>query len=143
MADLALRRSVDGKRWEYVSDYRGQTGYNTETRQPQKIMDIGELPVNQTLLAPTAEFDKWEDGKWVTDLEAQRQTLIENKKSELNTRLSQASERIQVLSDAVELNLETEEEKNELKAWKNYRLQLSRVDISSEQFVFPDMPSLS
>nr|UKE83648.1 tail fiber assembly protein [Pectobacterium sp. PL152] len=32
-------------------------------------------------------------------------------KVELNTRLSQASERIQVLSDAVELNLATEEEK--------------------------------
>ncbi|MEQ9886483.1 tail fiber assembly protein [Pectobacterium zantedeschiae] len=82
-------------------------------------------------------------GKWVTDLEAQRQTLIVNKKSELNTRLSQASERIQVLSDAIELNLATEEEKNELKAWRNYRLQLSRVDINSEQFVFPDIPSLA
>ncbi|UUE59199.1 tail fiber assembly protein [Pectobacterium aroidearum] len=142
LAGLALRRGVDGKQWEHVSDYRGQTGYNTETRQPQKITDIGELPANQTLLVPTSEFDKWEDGKWVTDLEVQRQALIANKKVELNTKLSQASERIQVLSDAVELNLATEEEKNELKAWKTYRLQLSRVDINSPENTFPDMPSV-
>nr|WP_232487355.1 tail fiber assembly protein [Pectobacterium parmentieri] len=95
---------------------------------------------NQTLLVPTSKLDKWEDGKWVTDLEGQRQALIANKKVELNTKLSQASERIQVLSDAVELNLVTEEEKNELKAWKTYRLQLSRVDISSQENMWPDMP---
>ncbi|WP_113625726.1 tail fiber assembly protein [Pectobacterium peruviense] len=140
LADLALRRSVDGKQWEHVSDYRGQTVYNTENRHPQKITDIGGLQGNQTLLVPTSEFDKWEDGKWVTDLEAQRQALITNKKLELNTKLSQASERIQVLSDAVELNLATEEEKNELKAWKTYRLQLSRVDISSPENIWPDTP---
>ncbi|WP_350326475.1 tail fiber assembly protein [Pectobacterium aroidearum] len=141
-AGLALRRSADGKQWEHVSDYRSQTVYNTETRQPHKVTDMGELQASQTLLVPTSEFDKWEDGKWVTDLEAQRQVLIANKKVELNTRLSQASERIQVLSDAVELNLATEEEKNELKAWKTYRLQLSRVDINSPENTFPDMPSV-
>ncbi|MDY4384867.1 tail fiber assembly protein [Pectobacterium aroidearum] len=139
-AGLALRRSVDGKQWEHVSDYRGQTIYNTETRQPKKITDIGALQDNQTLLVPTSEFDKWEDGKWVTDLEAQRQALIENKKVELNTKLSQASERIQVLSDAVELNLATEEEKNELKTWKTYRLQLSRVDVNSFEEALPILP---
>ncbi|MGI8487393.1 tail fiber assembly protein [Pectobacterium sp. S5] len=142
-AGLALRRSADGKQWEHVSDYRGQTVYNTETRQPNKVTDMGELQANQTLLVPTSEFDKWEDGQWVTDLEAQRQVLVANKKVELNTRLSQASERIQVLSDAVELNLATEEEKNELKAWKTYRLQLSRVDINLEGFIFPDAPFLA
>jgi hypothetical protein len=104
---------------------------------------MGELQANQTLLVPTSEFDKWEDGQWVTDLEAQRQVLVANKKVELNTRLSQASERIQVLSDAVELNLATEEEKNELKAWKTYRLQLSRIDINSDEVFFPDAPSLA
>ncbi|MEQ9865495.1 tail fiber assembly protein [Pectobacterium aroidearum] len=140
LVGLALRRSVDGKQWEHVSDYRDQTVYNTETRQPQKITDIGALQDNQTLLVPTSEFDKWEDGKWVTDLEAQRQALIENKKVELNTKLSQASERIQVLSDAVELNLATEEEKNELKVWKTYRLQLSRVDVNSFEEALPILP---
>ncbi|WP_072012323.1 tail fiber assembly protein [Pectobacterium parvum] len=37
---------------------------------------------------------------------------------ELTTKLSQASERIQILSNAIELNLAIEEEKNELKAWE-------------------------
>ncbi|WP_242506199.1 hypothetical protein [Pectobacterium zantedeschiae] len=62
LAGLALRRSVDGKRWEYVSDYRGQTVYNKETTQPQKVTEIGELQANQTLLVPASEFDKWENG---------------------------------------------------------------------------------
>ncbi|MBQ4794842.1 tail fiber assembly protein [Pectobacterium carotovorum subsp. carotovorum] len=141
-AGLALKRSTDGKLWEHISDYRGQTVYNTETRFPMKVTDIGELQANQTLLAPTSEFDKWEDGQWVTDLAAQQQASIVNKKAELSTKLSQANERIQVLSDAVELNLATEEEKNELKAWKTYRLQLSRVDVNSVEAVFPLPPYL-
>ncbi|WCG85038.1 tail fiber assembly protein [Pectobacterium sp. A5351] len=37
----------------------------------------------------------------------------------------------------------TEEEKNELKAWKTYRLQLSRVDVNSDEIIFPDVPSLA
>ncbi|MBA0163966.1 tail fiber assembly protein [Pectobacterium versatile] len=142
-AGLALKRSTDGKKWEHISDYRGQTVYNTETRFPLKVTDIGALQDNQTLLAPGTEFDKWEDGQWVTDLAAQQQASIVNKKAELSTKLSQANERIQVLSDAVELNLATEEEKNELKVWKTYRLQLSRFDVNSVEAIFPLHPYLS
>ncbi|WP_332838419.1 tail fiber assembly protein [Pectobacterium parmentieri] len=139
------KNDLRGSRCQYCpsdcgNEYRGQTVYNTGNRPPQKVTYIGKLQGNQTLLVPTSKLDKWEDGKWVTDLEGQRQALIANKKVELNTKLSQASERIQVLSDAVELNLVTEEEKNELKAWKTYRLQLSRVDISSQENMWPDMP---
>ncbi|MCA6967570.1 tail fiber assembly protein [Pectobacterium carotovorum] len=59
---------------------------------------------------------------------------------ELTTKLSQASERIQILSNAIELNLAIEEEKNELKAWEIYHLQPSRVDINSPENIWPDMP---
>lgn len=46
----------------------------------------------------------------------------------LSARLRDASEKIQTLQDAVDLDMATDAEKNSLTAWKKYRVLLSRVD---------------
>lgn len=79
----ALRRSADGKAWEQVPDYRGQTVYNTETRQAQTVMQFGNLPGNMTFLAPATEFDRWDGMTWVTNREAQQLAAARNVQQEL------------------------------------------------------------
>ncbi|WP_291968388.1 tail fiber assembly protein [Candidatus Symbiopectobacterium sp.] len=49
---------------------------------------------------------------------------------ELTSRLTAANARIKTLSDAVDLDMATEEETALLTGWKKYRVLLNRVDIS-------------
>jgi hypothetical protein len=122
----ALHRTADGKSWEFLPDYRGQTVYSTETRQEQTVTPFGELPDNVTQLKPESEFDAWDGKKWVTDMKAQQAA-----QQALSSRLTVANARIQTLSDAVDLDMATEEETALLTGWKTYRVLLNRVDIST------------
>ncbi|RLM25321.1 phage tail protein [Brenneria alni] len=147
VAGLALRRSADGKAWEHVPDYRGQTVYDTQTRQQQTVDAIGELPDNVTLSAPATEFDIWDGEAWVTDEEAQQQAAAiakqQDAQKELSTRQVMANERIQTLTDAIDLGMATEEETAELEQWKKYRVLLSRIDTAASEIVWPEAPTVS
>ncbi|WP_035346406.1 tail fiber assembly protein, partial [Dickeya sp. DW 0440] len=67
----------DGLSWEVVADFRGQTAYDTCTRQPQVMGTLGDLPEHLTLLAPASEFDRWQDNHWVTDTAAQHAARVQ------------------------------------------------------------------
>lgn len=56
----------------------------------------------------------------------------EARQSILAARLRDASEKMQTLQDAVDLDMATEEEKTSLTAWKKYRVLLSRVDATAQ-----------
>lgn len=56
--------------------------------------------------------------------------------------MSQASQRISVLQDAVELEMATEEEEAALPLWKKYRVLLSRIDANTaDDISWPKMPA--
>ncbi|HGX3642203.1 TPA: tail fiber assembly protein [Escherichia coli] len=76
-AGYTICRSVDLKSWEYVSDHRGEIVYSTETGESKEITAPGDYPENTTTIAPLTPYDKWNGEKWVTDTEAQRQSLID------------------------------------------------------------------
>ncbi|WEF13665.1 tail fiber assembly protein [Pectobacterium actinidiae] len=138
---LALRRSIDGLKWEHVPDYRGQTVYSTENRHPQAITYLGELANDVTLIKPETDFDVWDGKAWVLDSDAQQQSLIQKTKAELATRLDTANTQISTLSDAVSLGIATEAENAQLAAWQTYRVLLSRIDIyTGPEINWPDMP---
>ncbi|MFE8150199.1 tail fiber assembly protein [Brenneria goodwinii] len=144
-AGQALCRSADGKSWEHAPDYRGQAVYDTQTRQQQTINAIGELPDNVTLSAPASEFDIWNGEAWVTDEEALQQAAAAAKQQDaqkdLSTRLATANERIQTLTDAIDLGIATEEETAALEQWKKYRVLLSRIDTGASDIVWPEAPA--
>ncbi|HBB5094770.1 tail fiber assembly protein [Escherichia coli] len=54
--------------------------------------------------------------------------------------LSRASREIQWRQDAVDADIVTEKELNELKEWKHYRVLLMRVDIEIEDIAWPKLP---
>jgi len=50
------------------------------------------------------------------------------KQAILAARLREATQKVQMLQDAVDLDMATDEEKAQLTAWKKYRVLLSRAD---------------
>lgn len=53
--------------WALIDDYRWLPVYNKQTRQRVGINVPGALPAELTLLAPTSQYDEWNDelGAWV------------------------------------------------------------------------------
>ncbi|MCL6324102.1 tail fiber assembly protein [Pectobacterium polaris] len=138
----ALRRSADGKAWEVVPDYRGQTVYSIETRQAQAVTQFGELPGNMTFLAPATEFDQWDGAAWVTNLEAQQLATTKSLQQELAARRATANTQIAELSYAVDLAIATDEEQERLTQWKIYLVTLNRIDLTAASVVWPEAPSV-
>jgi len=56
--------------------------------------------------------------------------------------ISEASQTISILQDAVDLEMATEDEAAQLTAWKKYRVLLSRIDTSKAPDIkWPDRPA--
>ncbi|WP_410015779.1 tail fiber assembly protein [Sodalis sp. C49] len=64
-ANMALVRSLDGKRWEAVADLRGQTAYRISDGVTIRIDFLTALPPSMTLLAPLNSTDRWDGDKWI------------------------------------------------------------------------------
>lgn len=56
------------------------------------------------------------------------------------TLMSEATQQISILQDAVDLEMATDDEKLQLTAWKKYRVLLNRVDTSSSSISWPKKP---
>ncbi|MCD2527318.1 tail fiber assembly protein [Providencia huaxiensis] len=128
---VAIVRSVDGAKWEIVTDNRGKTAYSTETRQPMDVDFIGELPSNLTLLVPKTEFDVWNGKKWVTDTAAQKTMLVEQAEQEKAQRLEEAEQNILMLERKVRLGMATDEEIELLRQWEIYSIKVSDIDTTA------------
>ncbi|MDE9557123.1 tail fiber assembly protein [Xenorhabdus bovienii] len=112
--DLAIRRTADGKMWEYVPDYRGKTAYHTETRQKTTVDYIGELKSVHTLLVPQTPSDSWAGTQWVTDTTALKSHHIRQAEHQKSSLQQQVDFVIKPLQDAVELDMATDTEKSAL-----------------------------
>ncbi|EKZ3211525.1 DUF4376 domain-containing protein [Salmonella enterica] len=66
--------------WSLHEDHRGETVYDTITGNQVCIFEAGPLPENTTTQAPTSSVDKFENGKWVADLN----TALTRKHAEIN-----------------------------------------------------------
>ncbi|KAA1174034.1 tail fiber assembly protein [Photorhabdus heterorhabditis] len=138
---MAVRRTADGNHWETVPDYRGKTVYNTQTRLPQEITELGELPENLTFKQPVTHFDRWDGSKWVTDEAAIKASEIEQAEQLRDTLSKQANKTITLLQYAVDAELASEEEQALLPEWKKYVVLLSRVDVSlAPNIKWPEIP---
>ncbi|MEI7174768.1 tail fiber assembly protein [Pectobacterium carotovorum] len=137
----ALCRSVDGKSWEHITDYRGERVYNTETRLAHYVSQLGELPSNVTLLEPATEFDVWNGKKWVTDTTAQQAAAAKLAQQQLASRKAAAAARINELTYAVNLDIATDAEKAALIEWQRYAVLLSRVDVNAAAIEWPEQPA--
>ena len=58
-----------------------------------------------------------------------KEELVSNAELQKQARLSEATAAIAPLQDAVDLGIATDEEREQLRAWKEYRVQVNRVDV--------------
>ncbi|ELB2792384.1 tail fiber assembly protein [Aeromonas hydrophila] len=130
----------DNGAWILVDDYRGQTAYHKQTRQPVEIDTLGSLPVVLTLTPPSSPFDVWNeqiDG-WVKDDALEDAWLIQQAQSQRQVLMGEASQEIAVLVDALDPSIisdPSDDDQVKLKAWKTYRVELSKID---QQPNYPD-----
>ncbi|MGK4478693.1 tail fiber assembly protein [Yersinia enterocolitica] len=135
----AIVFNEDAQQWEYTEDYRGTEAYDTQTGYSRPVITLGPLPEGFTSQAPTSQFDRWDGSQWVKDEEAEKRHYLAEAEQKKRTLLNEASTKIQILQDTIELGLATETTEAELLAWRKYRVQLNQLDISAA----PDINWLS
>ena len=128
----------DGK-WVLVEDNREKTAFNIETKEAVKIDYLGELKAGFTLLEPF-RFCKWNGEKWVKDKVAENNATIEQNQVMKNSLINEANEKIAVLQDIIDLDMQESNEEEQLKKWKKYRILLTRIDVSDINVIFPKKP---
>jgi hypothetical protein len=66
--------------------------------------------------------------------------IMEVNKSKKTLLINDANEKIAILQDIIDLDMQETDEEAQLKAWKKYRILLTRVDASDVNAVFPVKP---
>jgi len=141
---FALVFDTDSSAWQYIADHRGETRWNTQNRQMQVIDVLGVVPENTTDKAPTSDFDAWDGVDWVKDEQAEKDFYIEAAARELKDRMSFATNAINTLQDAVDLEMATDGEKDLLTAWRTYRVLLNRINtVLAPSIDWPEVPNVA
>lgn len=107
------------------------------------VADKNGYPIN--VEAPHGQFWRYDGEKWIIPnefKEAFKQEKIEQNKIIKLSFLSQATEKINILQDELDLDMSDDIDTTEakLKAWKKCRIMLNRVDVEQEDLVFPSIP---
>ena len=130
---------IPNGRWNTTEDHRGEIVFDTETGHLVEITEPGKYPTGTTTAAPENQWQKWNGKAWVDDAVAKQNAQIEDAKNLKNTLLKNANENIATLQDAVDFDMATESEISQLKAWKQYRVRLNRVDpYEAPEIIWPD-----
>lgn len=124
--------------WKLEEDHRGESVWSTNDGRAVIIDYIGEIKPDFTTMSPSTPFDKWDSGKWVTDVDAQSNAAITDAEREKLRLKAVADDEISWRQDAVDTGIATAEETAALSEWKKYRVMLMRVDIAKP--VWPTPP---
>lgn len=124
-------RSDDNLSWSVTDDHRGITVYDIQTLASHVITEPGPIPDIVTTIVPATPYDKWDGSVWVTDSAAKHAAEVACADKQKLDLIAQASSKIEVLQDAVSLNMATEIEKSYLIELQTYRVLLNRVDTSA------------
>ncbi|MCK2181827.1 tail fiber assembly protein [Hafnia paralvei] len=151
-------QSDDGQDWydvrEKLSAEKLKIAYQADGIIRQQSYSADELfPENLSIAevskkAIPKDFPDRLDGNWIFDgkkiaprvvPESELLAQAEETRAQL---MAEANQKITPLQDASDLGIATDEELAQLKAWKTYRVLLSRVDISSApEIVWPLLPA--
>ena len=70
-----------------------------------------------------------------------KEEIIFNNKINKDSLIFEANEKIKILEDIIELDMQEANEKEQLKAWKKYRILLTRLDTNKIDIKFPSKPN--
>ena len=129
-----LERFTSAGEWECIDDVRG-TWYDADGQR----VHIDDLDADVSALTREALPDatyKLVNGKWEQcpdKVAAAKKAAMD---AEVSAGMAEANRQIAVLQDAVDLDMATPEEEAALKAWKKYRVLLSRLQSNAK---YPDV----
>ncbi|MGX9312066.1 tail fiber assembly protein [Pantoea ananatis] len=128
--------------WEYISDHRGETVYDIKTGESLIIKELGDYPAGTTTQAPATDSDRWDGAKWVTDIDAQQQSLLKVAASEKVTRVIEANSITQAWQTQLLLGIITYADRAVLTAWMKYVQDVQATDIAKAPDIkWPEKPS--
>ena len=128
-----------GQGWEEQEDHREKTVYSTSDRKPSVVDYIGPVREGFTLVAPLTQFDKWIDGKWVTDASEQNESITLSNTQQKAALILEASSYIAPLVDARDGGYIDDADVPVLAAWQKYRYALTKVDPAKP--LWPERPA--
>ncbi|MGY0154851.1 tail fiber assembly protein [Edwardsiella tarda] len=138
---FAICRAHDGVGWEYIEDHRGETVYDTETRQPMVITRPGAYANNVTTIAPLTPYDKWNGERWVTDMSAQHAADVMDAEQKKKALLSEAQATISLWQTELQLGIISDGDKVKLVSWMKYIQALNIIDTSlAPDIAWPTKP---
>lgn len=114
--------------WSLTEDHRGQTVYSASNGKGITITSLGPLPDDSVTTSPGGSYEKWDGSQWVKDDAAEKAAQVDDAQQTKYGLASEANNTVELLQDAVDLNMATDDEKSQLTAWKKYRVLLSRVN---------------
>ncbi|WP_294964122.1 tail fiber assembly protein [uncultured Gilliamella sp.] len=87
-------------------------------------------------------FYKWnsENKMWIENSDAYTKYIYEQNQNQKNILIAEATEKIAVLQDIIDLDMQESNEEEQLKQLKKYRILLTRVDTSDINAMFPEQP---
>jgi hypothetical protein len=110
-----------------IADHRG-VAYHKETGKEERWVELGELPEWLTLEPRPGPHYVWRPDGWELDEKAEQAAMITRCLAVRDGFLYEAGLRIAPLQDAVDLNKATPEEQSTLLLWKDYRIDLNRIE---------------
>ncbi|HGE8241986.1 tail fiber assembly protein [Aeromonas veronii] len=134
-------RADRDKEWSILPDLRGQTAYHIDTKEAREITELGPLRERETLLQPSSPYDAWDGFHWVADHEAEAAAALAAASARRSALLAEANQYIAVLSDAVDLGMATADEQAAYNAWRRYRIELTRLDLTVTPIAWPEKPA--
>jgi Caudovirales tail fibre assembly protein. len=67
--------------------------------------------------------------------------IVSQSQTMKNSLINEANEKIAILQDIIDLDMQESNEDEQLKQWKKYRILVTRVDTSDVNVVFPEKPN--
>jgi hypothetical protein len=86
-------------------------------------------------------FHKWDGLKWIEDIDARKQYIKDINQSKISELTQEATQKIAILEDAIDLGMAEDGDADKIKQWRKYRVLLSQIDSMKEDLDLPVTPS--
>lgn len=83
---------------------------------------------------------EWIDSSWIENVEVKNKQIISENMIKKNNLLNESTEKIEILQDIVDFDMQESNEDEQLKAWKKYRILLTRIDTNNIEITWPIKP---
>jgi len=139
---FAVCRKATDPSWVLVPDHRGLIAYEVKTGNATRVIMLGALSVDLTLIAPSTVFDIWDGAKWSADKAAQKSAKILDIAKQKELRISDANQKTQFLQTQLALGMISDDDKTVLISWVKYVQAVRAINPNDAPDIsWPDLPA--